>query len=587
MHAEKDVIHKAMKETSKRRKRAAAGRRGATKFLADKPKGIKGILAKQGQKKQHELLAALEEISRVLTVEVDLHNILEGMATVVGKVVGAKWVNFWELTPDKKAAYITAAYGMKQSYIDQSREHPIRLGKAWVGRAIKTGKAWGTSDILTDPHLMPDLGPTWKEAIKKQDYHALLCVPTRSRKGTVGGMCVYYPDPHEFSDFEMQLVTVAANQAGTAITNAQIFEDLVTERNKTLAMLNSLSDGLVMYDLENRITAFNPRAEELLWIQSSLVLGKTPAQLAPESNPMLKNLKNISSLTLGDFESRELQITEPQRVSFMITHLPVRDSRQRKIGSMRVLHDITAEKETEEMKSNFISVASHQLRTPLSGIKWSLAMLEDRDLGSLTDKQAELIQKTALINDRLINLINDLLDTSRIEEGRFGYEFKKIDLHALVEEVVESFGARAARDKDVSLVIVKPKQKLPMISVDAKKLKMAIFNIIDNALKYTIKGVIRISFHSGTSSLILEVEDQGIGIPKDQQKFVFTKFFRARNAVLLQTEGSGLGLWIANEIAKRHNARVVFESRENEGSAFSVQFPIAPDLMPKGNIQGL
>ena len=165
--------------------------KGETKSLALKPRGIKRLQTETQYQRQQELLLALEQVSAALTVEVDLHQILEHMAKVVAKAMGAKWVNFWELTPDKKSTYITATYGMKQSYINQSHRHPIRLGKAWIGRAIKSGKAWGTSDILTDPRLRTDLGPTWKTAIKKQDYHALLCVPTISRKGPVGGVCVY------------------------------------------------------------------------------------------------------------------------------------------------------------------------------------------------------------------------------------------------------------------------------------------------------------------------------------------------------------------------------------------------------------
>lgn len=557
-----------------------------TAFLPDQPKEAKHPLTEQEHQRLHELILSLQKVSQVLTLEVDLHKILEDVATTVGKALGAKWVNFWELTPDKKAAHISVAYGMEQSYIEQSRKHPIELGKAWIGRAIATGRAWSTTDILKDPHLMQDLGPTWKTAIKKQDYRALVCVPTISRKGPVGGICVYFPDPHEFTDFEMRLVTVAANQAATAITNSQIFGELIAERNKTLAMLNSLHDGLIMYDLQDKIIAFNPRVEELLWISGDNFIGKKPSELSPQAVGA-KNILAISSIAIEEFQTKEILILTPQRLFLKVTHVPVRSPQQSKLGSMRILHDITAEKETEELKSGFVSIASHQLRTPLSGIKWALDELIKGEFGKISASQLELLTKLYHTNEELIKLVNDLLDVARIEEGRFGYTFHPIDIFNLTKKILSSFESHIRR-KNLALTIAEPPVSLPLISADIKKLEMAMRNVIENAIKYTLpQGKIAISFHKETSSVIMQVKDTGIGVPRHQQKFLFTKFFRADNAIHLQTEGSGLGLWIANEITKRHNGKIYAESEESKGSTFSLQFPTDPSLVPKGKIEGL
>ncbi|OHA65812.1 MAG: hypothetical protein A3D64_01160 [Candidatus Wildermuthbacteria bacterium RIFCSPHIGHO2_02_FULL_49_9] len=574
-----------MAKTSPQQKRKFS-KAGETTSLTLRPKGAPFIEAEQKHQKQQELLLALEQVSRVLTVEVELEKILQDMATIVAKALGAKWVNFWQLTPDKKSVYITASYGMKPAYKEHSQRYPIRLGTAWIGRAVQTGKAWGTSDILTDPKLLQELGPAWEKAIKKQDYRALLCVPTISRKGPVGGVCVYYPDAHEFTDFEMRLVTVAANQAATSITNAQIFAELTAERNKTLAMINSLSDGIIMYDLEGTIILFNPKAEEIFWVKRSEVMGKKASEFKVRRNPLFANIKNIASLALSDFESKEIKIADPQRMTLQIINLPVRDPEDRKIGSMRVIHDITKEKEAEEIKSSFISIASHQLRTPLSGIKWALAMLLGKDLGNLNKEQYELMSKVTVQNDRLIDLVEDLLDASRIEEGRFGYVFKKAQLESLVQDALKALQPFLDKKRSIALSVKSPKKKTPLVNADPKKLGIAIFNIIDNAIKYTTKGTIAISFLQAPSSLFLQVADQGIGIPKEEQKFLFTKFFRASNAVRIQTEGSGLGLWIAQEIMKRHNGRILFESEERKGSTFSLQFPLKADDMPRGRVAG-
>ena len=569
-----------MKQRKNLKKKSAVFSVKTTSLTASKPTRPKALSIKEYQKQQR-LLFALQQVSKVLTAEVNLQDILKDMATILAKSLGAKRVNFWNLTPDKKAVYIVAHHGMKPEYMEHSRQYPIRLGTAWIGRAVKTGRAWGTSDILDDPHLLKELGPKWKKAIEKQDYRGLLCVPLVSGKNVVGGLCAYFAKPHEFTDFEMRLMTVASNQAATALTNAKIFEELVSERNKSVSIINSLSDGLIVYDLENRITSFNPRSEELLWVYKDDVIGKKVSELSLK-NPLFKNITTISSLHIGDFETKELLTQKPQRLFLKITQVPVRDSQAKKLGSLRVLHDLTAEREAEELKSRFVSVASHQLRTPLSRIKWVLDMFLKKEVGELNAQQYEFLERLYGENEQMIGLISDLLDVSRIEEGRFGYEFKPLDLVKTAEEQLSGF-SQAIKKRNLRALFDKPSSPLPQISADKEKLVMAIHNVIDNSIKYTLpRGKINISLSKGEASLILKVKDNGIGIPKDQQKFIFTRFFRARNAIRLQTAGSGLGLWIANEIVKRHNGKIHFESEENKGSEFLLQFPLDPQLQPKG-----
>lgn len=578
---------------SKEFKSSSQGK-GHTVAIAARPAGISRIHSEKEHRRQQKLLVALEQVSKTLAVEVDLHKILEDMAKIIAKAVGAKWVNFWELTPDKKAVFISAHYGMTRAYAEHSRRYPIRLGNAWIGRAVKSGKAWGTSDILTDPNFLKDLGPKWRTAIRRQDYRALLCLPTVSRRGVVGGMCLYFPEVHTFTDFEMRLVTVSANQAATAITNAQIFGDLLVERNKTIAIVNSLADGIIMYDPKGRVTFFNPKAEELLWVPRKLVEGRNLADLRlqqkrrPRETAFLENVINISTLPVADFETKEFSITAPQKISFQVTKLPVQGAESEKLGHVVVLHDVTREKESEEMKLNFVSVASHQLRTPLSEIKWALATVLNQDVGPLNEEQKNILAKTHTTNDYLIRLVSDLLDVSRIEEGRFGYVFKTVQLYDTVREVFEEIARPAAgRRRQPSLILEKPDAVPPAISADASKLRIAVFNVLDNAVKYTPKGSVRVFLRVSAKTVSCIVKDTGIGIPRDQQKFIFQKFFRARNAVRVQTEGSGLGLWIANEVMKRHKGTITVESGENKGSAFSLNFPLDSHDMPRGKVEGL
>lgn len=560
--------------------------RGTTKYLKDKLEKLKPFeIGKEQFLKQEKLLFALQEVSKVLTAEVSLQKILADMATIVAKSLGAKWVNFWDLTPDRKAVYIVAHYGMRPEYMEHSRRYPIRLGTAWIGRAVKTGKAWGTSDILKDPKLLKELGPKWKEAVEKQDYRGLLCVPLTSGKTIVGGMCAYFVKSHEFTDFEMRIMTVAANQAATAMANARLFGELSSERNKTFAIIQSLHDGLIMYDLKGRIIFFNPKAEELLWLRGKDVLGKRIDEKFRGKNIYYKNLYNIGNIAQREYTAKEYTTEGPQKLVLEVVYIPVRAQYQ-KIGTMKILRNITREKEVEMLKSSFVSTASHQLRTPLSGIKWALDTLVKEKLGHLSQEQKDLLEKTYDANERLIRLVADLLDVSRIEEGRFGYNFIFGDLAKLVKKIFNELKIDAER-RNINFKFKEPATPLPEVSLDPNKLDIAIRNVIDNAIKYTKSGgSVTVELRKEKHSLFLIIKDNGIGIPKGDQKFIFIKFFRAKNAIRLQPEGSGLGLYIAKNIAEKHNVLPTFESIENKGSTFVFQFPLEIEKMPKGIVKG-
>lgn len=559
---------------------------GKTKSISKNHKIIKISKSAEKYRQQEKLILALEQVSKVLVVEVKIQKILEDMAEIIAKTLGAKWVNFWELTPDKKSLHISAMYGMKQEYVEHSKKEPVRLGTAWIGRAVKTGKPWVTNDILSDPNLLKDLGINWQKAIEQQDYRALLCIPTTSMRGPVGGMCIYYPEVHEFTDFEMRLATIAANQATTSITNAQIFEELVSERNKTFSVIQSLQDGLIMYDLENRISFFNPKAEELLYLRAEDVVGKKIEENLKKNDVYWQNLFNISNLTQTEYNIKEYTVQGNKKLVLQVSYVPVRDQQYKKIGSMQILHDITKEKEVELLKSSFISTVSHQLRTPLSSIKWAVDTLIKERNGPISTEQKEMLKKIFNTNDYLIGLVANLLDISKINEGKFDYIFSQDNLENLVSKIFQSM-KNSAKKRNIDFQLKIPSVPAPKISFDKTKLEIAIRNVIDNAIRYTPpKGSVKVEIRVEKYSLFLIVEDTGIGIPAEYQGLIFAKFFRAKNAIKFQTEGSGLGLFIAKNIVEKHNALMSFESNEGKGTTFMLQFPLEPKKMPVGVIEG-
>lgn len=235
--------------------------------------------------------------------------------------------------------------------------------------------------------------------------------------------------------------------------------------------------------------------------------------------------------------------------------------------------DITREKEIDKAKTELVSLASHQLRTPLSSINWYTEMLLDGDAGELNKEQKQYLSEIAAGNKRMVDLVNALLNVSRIELDTFSVDPEPTHLDTLVRDTLNE---QQQLIKSKNLEIVTEFDKLPTIMVD-RKLTFIIFqNIISNALKYTPeKGVVTISLKKLTNSITFTVTDTGIGIPKEQQEQIFSKMFRASNAKESIIEGNGLGLYIVKSILEHTRGRITFSSIEGKGSTFVVTLPLS------------
>lgn len=234
-------------------------------------------------------------------------------------------------------------------------------------------------------------------------------------------------------------------------------------------------------------------------------------------------------------------------------------------------------REREELvnraKTEFISIAAHQLRTPLSSTKWVMRMMLDGDVGSITEDQRQLLQKGYAANENMIELIRDLLDASRIEEGRFGYTFELTDIKKLIKKTIEDLRP-AADAKQLTLTVEFPGE-LPKPLIDPQRMGLVIQNLVSNAINYTPQhGTIRVRALQEENNVKISVQDSGVGIPKEELSRIFVKFFRGANVVRMQTEGSGLGLFIVKNIVLRHGGDISMESQEGVGSTFTVTLPI-------------
>lgn len=236
----------------------------------------------------------------------------------------------------------------------------------------------------------------------------------------------------------------------------------------------------------------------------------------------------------------------------------------------------------DQMKTDFVSVATHQLRTPLSAIRWTISMLLNGDLGALTDKQRTFLMKAYESNNRMVTLINDMLFADHLESGKIQATFHlTTSLPDLLDNLLLELYPMAEKKK-VRIVFQHPDPSYPPARIDSPNMRAIMQNLVENAIKYTPEnGSVTITLSRDPSgAVVFSVADTGIGIPAAEQSRIFTRFYRAANAQKRETDGSGLGLFISQAIVKKYQGEIWFESLEGTGTIFHVKLPIAPDTTP-------
>jgi PAS domain S-box-containing protein len=365
---------------------------------------------------------------------------------------------------------------------------------------------------------------------------------------------------------------------------------LAEEKAKSDAMLDNIGDGVIGISDGGEILYVNLQAERMLGWEEHELLRKSLLHTVKLVNqdgkemPIDKRPARTALFTKRKVESRDGYYVRKDGTKFSVsvTATPV-ILHGTVIGGVNVFRDITKEKEIDKMKTEFISLASHQLRTPLSAMKWFGEMLIDGDAGELNSEQRDLVDKIYKSNERMIQLVNTLLNISRIESGRIIIEPKPTDLQNLVQEVVTELTPRITKNRHHLAISVH--EKLPLVSIDPKLVRHVYMNLLTNALKYTPKGgeVVVVISKSG-NEIISQVSDNGYGIPENEQDQVFKKFFRAKNIAKVETEGTGLGLYLTYIIVQSSGGKIWFESKEGKGTTFWFILPIKGTPEKEGEV---
>jgi PAS domain S-box-containing protein len=350
------------------------------------------------------------------------------------------------------------------------------------------------------------------------------------------------------------------------------------ERAKTEALLSSIGEGVIATDEYGKITHVNQAALNILGTRKKDILGEPFLEAITAihedgslvermDRPISKAIVSGSTITESSFYLN----SQGKTVPVSITASPIL-FHNRPIGVIQVFRDISIELESDKVKTEFISVASHQLRTPLSAINLYSQMLNDGLSGELNDTQKTFLNAIIIASRRMNNLINTLLNITRIEAGSISVNTEPTNLTKLVREIMTEFAPEAAKKRMKLVKQVPPKEVT--IKTDTFLVKEVFSNLLSNAIKYTPnRGTISLKLESTRDAIVFSITDTGYGIPTAAQPYIFKKFFRADNILGQDVSGTGLGLYLIKSIADRLQAELWFKSKENQGTTFYFSLP--------------
>jgi len=358
-------------------------------------------------------------------------------------------------------------------------------------------------------------------------------------------------------------------------------DNVQKEKTKLEATLNGIGDAVLAIDKQKKVIIFNPVAEKITGFKLSVIervcYNNFFDFINEESKKPRTDIINAALKgKIGILSDNTALITKKgKQVLIDANASPIKNEKGNTIGCIIVFRDVTEKRETERMRSDFISVVSHQLRTPLSAMKWFTEILLNGDTGSLKHKQADVVSEIQASSQNMINFVNQMLSVSRIESDTFAINPESINLNDSVEEIIKEI-MPIIRKKKQNFKFNGPKDKSLKIQIDKNLLRNIIYNILNNASRYTANnGKISLDIKiKNKKYLLFKTKDNGIGIPKKEYHKLFKKFSRGSNAINYEANGTGIGLYIIKSILDLIGGKIWFKSREGKGTTFFFTLPI-------------
>ncbi|MFQ5399657.1 MAG: ATP-binding protein [Anaerolineae bacterium] len=494
-------------------------------------------------------LSLLLDVSREVSTNINIH---QGMPAILRGVLRG-----------------TGASGARAVIFNPSGSHPLRFGEGPTAQIMSAldrpimSKLRDSDELkLTTPEqIRRGLGLPPGAELPVLD---LIAVALRSHSRFQGVLWLGYRQPHNLDDSAVNLVRTLAGMAAVLVENAHLFARAEGGRRRLAAVLASTSDAVIVTDQTQRVLLINRAAERLFQLKTGDVINRPVADVI--------HVKRLTDALTGSEEHiHSLEIPVGEDKTYYASISPIISNEGREIGRVAVLHDITPLKEVDRMKSAFVEMLSHDLRTPLTSMRGNVDMLGM--MGELNEEQQALTERISHGINRITQLVMNLLDLGRIEAG-IGENFESIELEPLLADLAMDHWQHAHLNGIKIKVEVAP--DIPSFQGDRALIRQAISNLVNNGIKYAPNsGILMLKAEQVNGELVISVRDRGPGIPREDQVRLFEKFYRAKLPGTERVPGSGLGLAIVKSIAERHGGRVGCRSRRGKGSTFSIVLPLS------------
>lgn len=517
--------------------------------------------------RQREYLLA---ISRALTSELDLADVLRIIVQASVDFISGRAGAIVLADPTEGVFRIAAIYGLQ-------RDHFERFAPLLSGLPYRIGE---------EQEAIPELTRRMQRVAKSADIGVtqVLRLPMLSGDALIGMIYVFQTGSYRISSDASNLLQSFADQAAIAVKNARLYQEVREEKQRLDAILEQSADGIMILDRQLRIDRFNPPLSRMTGWVSDDAIGlyhrdiihwhKLRTELTLET--AIANgwpLPGAAHL----YVEGDLMRVDGEVIGLGITYAPLMNSRGAMANIIANIRDLTRYRQEEELQKTFISVVSHELKTPVSIIKGYAGTLRREDAHwshTLLDEYGSVIEEEA---DKLTELIDNLLEASRLQSGAFRLELNdEVSIPKLVKDTASRFDSQT----NIHTFEFGFPEDFPTVSGDEKRLVQVLNNLLSNAIKYSPDGgIVDITGHVHADYVTVSVHDEGIGIPEHDKHRIFEKFSRLDNALSRKTEGTGLGLFLTKAIIEAHGGSIWFKSNEtkqqgvNPGTTFTFSLP--------------
>ena len=534
---------------------------------------------------ERDRVDVLYRIASELVFILDLDRVLYKTLDLLCEATGADWGTLQVVDQDGRV-YDRAVVGRSDVQLPPGgRLSSFDRNTGLIGWLLRERRSTIIDDVLHDDRWI---------VREEEEVRSVLAVPILDSMDTArGAIFLLSREEAAFSENDVRMVEAAAIQLGNAINRAELYDRIrqqtqemgamlrsqQVEAAKTQAILEGIADGVMVADAEDRVILFNAAAERIFGVRRSQAHGRRlDEMLGLYGSQALAWMERIrawreapENYRAGDYLAERLTMEE----KVISIHLsPVISAAKEFLGTVAVFRDITSEVAADRAKTEFVSMVSHELRTPMTSIKGYVDLMLMGGPGALNEMQRHFLEVIRTNADRLTDLVNDLLDISRIETGKIVLHPEPIDVRAIIDEVVQAVLPKV-EEKGLTIEVVAP-ENLPKALGDPSRVNQIITNLVGNAYKYTpTGGEITVYAYVKEGKLHVAVRDTGIGISEEDQERIFERFYRVDNPIVQAEAGTGLGLTITTSLIQMHGGEIFVESEPGQGSIFTFTLPLA------------